>query len=249
MQKDSWAHQQFVHESHSLQTIPGFLSRTDGMASRICVELLPHYYQIIIRWNRPKGYTTILHECPNLRFAVLLTLAALGAGKLPELGQQFRNRTVANGHIVKEPAEQSTGIDHVVEEFLTGDVLVVNRGVTGGNTKCQTILSQQPHGICNFIINALAPAGIVGFCKTFQRNGGDKVLHPQHFLLFSAFQYWSSDRFEPNIKRQITFVIGQRYCLCPIFRQRKKLLPFGTLGIFCPLSNRTVRSILKETAA
>ena len=97
-------------------------------------------------------------------------------------GQQLRNRTVANGHIVEEPAEQSTGIDHVVEEFLAGDVLVVNRGVTGGNTKCQTILFQQPHGICNFIINSLAPAGIVGFCKTFQRNGGDKVLHPQHFL-------------------------------------------------------------------
>ena len=85
MQKDSWAHQRFVHESHSLQSIPGFLSRTDGMASRICVELLPHYYQIIIRWNRPKGYTTLSRECPNLRFTVLLTLAALGAGKLPEL--------------------------------------------------------------------------------------------------------------------------------------------------------------------
>ena len=85
MQKDSWASQGFVHESHSLQTIPGFLSRTDGIASRICVELLPHYYQIIIRWNRPKSNTTLSRECPNLRFTVLLTLAALGAGKLPEL--------------------------------------------------------------------------------------------------------------------------------------------------------------------
>ena len=65
MQKDSWAHQRFVHESHSLQSIPGFISRTDGMASRICVELLPHYYQIIIGQNQTKGYTTLSLDCPN----------------------------------------------------------------------------------------------------------------------------------------------------------------------------------------
>ena len=65
MQKDSWAHQRFVHESHSLQSIPGFLSRTDGMASRVCVELLPHYYQIIIGQHKAKGYTTLSLDCPN----------------------------------------------------------------------------------------------------------------------------------------------------------------------------------------
>ena len=38
------------------------------------------------------------------------------------------------------------------------------------------------HGICHLFVDALSPAGIIGFLEAFQRDGRYKVLHPQHFL-------------------------------------------------------------------
>ncbi len=103
-------------------------------------------------------------------------------GALLRAGQKLGCCVVAHGHIVEEPGEQCTGIDHVIEEPLAGDVLVVDRGIAGGDAEGQTMLLQQAHGVCYLLIDALAPAGVVGLLEALQRDGGDEVFDPEHFL-------------------------------------------------------------------
>ena len=127
------------------------------------------------------GIILEVHGEQGLGIAVFPDLM-IHMGALLGTGQKLGGCTVAYGHIVEEPGKQSAGIDHVIEEFFAGDILVVDRGIAGGDTESQAMLLQQPHGVCNFIINSLSTAGIVGIFETLQRDGGHKVLHPQHFL-------------------------------------------------------------------
>ena len=95
-------------------------------------------------------------------------------------GQQLRRSGIAHGHVVEEPHEQCAGIDHVIEEFFAGNIGVVFAGVAGGNAEGQLVFLQQPHGIGNLLVYTFAATTIVGILEALQRNGGHKVLHPQH---------------------------------------------------------------------
>ena len=60
---------------------------------------------------------------------------------------------------------------------------------------------------------------------------------------------WSKDRFEPNIRWKMPFAIGQTGRECPILRQIRKLLPFGTLKVFCPLREGRFLFMLNPNAS
>ena len=83
---------------------------------------------------------------------------------------------------MEEPDEQGAAVDDVVKECFAGNIRIVLTGIAGGDAKGEMMFFQQSHSFLHFPIRAFATAGIIGLRKALQGNGGDKILHPQHFL-------------------------------------------------------------------
>ena len=97
-------------------------------------------------------------------------------------GDQLRHGCRADGHIGEQPCEFCTHIDHGIEIFLAADDLDILAGVAAGNAKEQLALFQARHGLDDLAIGALATAEVGRFLKTLDADGGDEVLHAQHFV-------------------------------------------------------------------
>ena len=97
-------------------------------------------------------------------------------------GDQLRHGCCADGHISEEPREFCAHVDHGIEIFLAADDLDILAGVAAGNAKEQLALLQARHGLDDLAIGALAAAEVGRFLKTLDADGGDEVLHAQHFV-------------------------------------------------------------------
>ena len=102
----------------------------------------------------------------------------------PLLGRwhQLGHSVVSHRHVVKEPGEGSTQLDHLVIECFAAEYAYVLAGVAAGNAKWQTMGFQQLHGCQHFIVGASAAAGIVAFSGAFYTNGRDKDFLPAAYL-------------------------------------------------------------------
>ena len=80
------------------------------------------------------------------------------------------------------PDEVGTHFNQAVVVCFGGDGFKVDPGVAGGNAVEQFLPVQQLHGLGGLAVNTLTPAAVGGLLEAFQGNGGDEVLHPEHFV-------------------------------------------------------------------
>ena len=103
-------------------------------------------------------------------------LALLGRGH--ELGRGV----VADGHEREDPSEQGALFDEPVEELFGGNGIGVLGRVAARHAERQLVLAQKLHGLVNLGERAVAATHVRSFADAFNRDGGDEVLHANHFL-------------------------------------------------------------------
>ena len=103
-------------------------------------------------------------------------LTLLGAGH--EVGRGIG----AHRHEREDPREQRALIDEVVEVLFRGDGLRVLRGIAAGDAERQSVLLQQLHGMLDLGIRARATAAVGCLLEALGADGGNEVLHADHFL-------------------------------------------------------------------
>ena len=96
--------------------------------------------------------------------------------------KKFRNGSVSYRHIMEEPDEQCAGVNDHIKERFTADILIVLACVAGGNTEWEFMLFHQFHCMHYFFVIAAASSSVVGFLKTFQADGRNKILYAEHFV-------------------------------------------------------------------
>lgn len=79
-------------------------------------------------------------------------------------------------------ANQRALVDEVVEILLRSDRFRILRGITTRNTKRKSVSLQQLHGLLYLGIRTLTTTAIGCLFETFGANGGNEVLHANHFL-------------------------------------------------------------------
>ena len=83
---------------------------------------------------------------------------------------------------MEEPDEVSAHLDEAVVVFLAGDGVIVEACVAGGDAVKQLLFPQEPHGPLDLLVGALAAPGIGSGFVALQRDGRNKVFHPQHII-------------------------------------------------------------------
>ena len=88
---------------------------------------------------------------------------------------------VPHRHVVEEPGELGPAVYQVVDEGLGADGVDILGRVAAGGAKGQAMPLQDLHGPHDGLIGAGAAAAVRGFLEALHTDGGDEVLHPQHF--------------------------------------------------------------------
>ena len=134
-------------------------------------------------------------NAPAHIFAVVLEVhgkQGLGGADFPDavvhrfpllrIGHQRRDSIIAHGHIVEVPDELCAPLYQLVDELIGADGVQVLAGIAGGDAEGQALLSKDGHSPEHLMVHAVSAAAIGGHFKTFQADGGDEVLHPQHIV-------------------------------------------------------------------
>ena len=97
-------------------------------------------------------------------------------------GDQLRHSRRTNRHIGEQPCELCTHIDHGIKVFLAADDLHILAGVAAGDAEQQLAGLQTLHCLDDLLISTTAAAEVGCLLKTFNADGRDKILDPQHLV-------------------------------------------------------------------
>ena len=133
-----------------------------------------HIFTIVLEVKGEDGLTA-LHGTD-------LTDAVIHILSLIRIRKQFTGCLISYRHIMEVPAESGTLFNDHIQEFITGDYLIVFAGVADRSTEDQTVLLHQIHGMHDLIKHALATAQIVYFIEAFQADSYGEIAYTLHIL-------------------------------------------------------------------
>lgn len=88
----------------------------------------------------------------------------------------------AHRHVVEDPAEQGTLLDHPVHKFFGPDGVGVLGRDAGRDAEGKSVGLQQRHGGDHLVVGALAATGVGGLPGSLGADGGHEILNAQQIL-------------------------------------------------------------------
>ena len=133
-----------------------------------------HIFTIVLEVKGEDGLAT-LHGTD-------FTDAVVHILSLIRIRKQLTGCLISYRHIMEIPAESGALFNDHIQEFITGDYLIVFAGVADRSTEDQTVLLHQIHCMHDLIKHALATAQIVYFIEAFQADSYGEVTYALHIL-------------------------------------------------------------------